>query len=127
MRMAVLLALLLVLQYSCKKKKEYVPATVAVYVKHHGALIPAAKVYVKYDAKEFPGTEASNYNDSAVCGVEGHGIGHTHFKDLAAGDYYFYSTGYDSTIMDEVIGGIGLTVGESEEKQELTLDIPVTE
>lgn len=119
--------ILLLLHAGCKKKKGNVPADVAVYVKHHGALIPGAKVYVKHNAKEFPGTERGLYNDSAVCGVTGHGIGHAHFKDLAAGDHYFYSTGYDSTIMDDVMGGIGLTVGESEEKQELTLDIPVTE
>src|ERR1043165_9689295 len=104
--------MLLLVQAACKKKKDSVPADVAVYVKHHGVLIPGAKVYVKYNAKEFPGTELGAYNDSATCGVTDHAKGHTHFKDLPAGDYYFYSTGYDSSILYDVVGGIGLTAGE---------------
>lgn len=119
--------LLFVSLCSCIRKKEHVPADVAVNVKHHGELIPAAKVYVKYNASEFPGTDANLYNDSAVAGTEGHAKGHAHFKDLPAGNYYFYSTGYDSTIMDDVMGGIGFSVPESETKQDLELNIPVTE
>ena len=119
--------LLLVSISSCNRDKEKLPADVAVYVKHHGALIPGAKVYVKYNASEFPGTDVSLYNDSATTGTDGEANGHAHFEDLSAGNYYFYSTGYDSTIMDDVMGGIGLNVPESETKKELELDIPVTE
>jgi hypothetical protein len=113
--------------YSCKKDKKSVPADVAVYVKHHGALIPGAKIYVKHNASEFPGTDPASYDDSATAGTEEHAKGHAHFEGLNAGTHYFYSTGYDSTIMEDVMGGISLTVEEREEKQELTLDIPVTE
>lgn len=122
----ILLLALLVTVCSCRKEKN-TPADVSVYVKHHGLLIPGAKVYVKHNAAEFPGTDGSLYNDSATCGTHGHAIGHAHFTGLATGNHYFYSTGYDSTIMDEVIGGIGLNVPASDKKQELTLDIPVTE
>lgn len=111
----------------CRKDKKSAPADVEVYVKHHGALIPSAKVYVKSNAEEFPGTTPSLYDDSATTGGVGDASGQAHFEDLTAGSYYFYATGYDSTIMDDVMGGISLTIEEKEEKQELTLDIPVTE
>ena len=110
---------------ACKKKAE--KADVAVYVKHHGVLISGATVYVKYNAEEFPGTDPSLYDESKVCGTTGHGIGHAHFEGLDAGNHYFYSVGYDSTIMDDVMGCIGLKIEESSVKQDLDLDIPVTE
>jgi hypothetical protein len=113
--------------YSCKKDKKSVPADVAVYVKHHGALIPGATVHVKHGSGEFPGTDPALYDETAMAGTTDHSKGHAHFEGLAAGKHYFYATGYDSTIMDDVMGGISLTIEEREEKQELTLDIPVTE
>jgi hypothetical protein len=121
------LILLLLPLMACKKEKKSVAADVAVYVKHHGALIPGAKIYVKHNAAEFPGTDVSSYDDSATAGTDEHTKGHAHFEGLNAGTHYFYSTGYDSTIMDDVMGGISLAIEEREEKQELTLDIPVTE
>jgi hypothetical protein len=96
-------------------------------VKHHGVLIPGATVYVKYNSKEFPGTDVSMYDASKVSGASGHGAGHAHFEGLEAGSHYFYAVGYDSTILDDVMGGIGLEIKNSETKQELDLDIPVTE
>lgn len=123
----ILLVLFFFSLLSCKKKKNDVPADVAVFVKHHGQLIPGAMVYIKYNSNEFPGTDLSLYNDSAHAGTTGHAAGHAHFENLDAGDYYFYSTGYDSTISDDVMGGVKLHINESEEKQELNLDIPVTE
>jgi hypothetical protein len=112
---------------NCKKAGSGGKAEVAVFVKHHERLIPAAMVYVKYNAKEFPGADVSKYDLSAVCGNIGEARGHTHIKDLRYGYYYFYSVGYDSAISQTVTGGIALHIKYSERKKEIDLDVPVTE
>lgn len=97
----------------------------AIFVKHHAELIPGAVVYIKYGAKEQPGTDPSDYDDSAVCGTDGHHKGHTHFENLQKGDYYIYSVGYDSTINEVVRGGIPFEI--KVKTGEVTVDVPVTE
>ncbi|MDQ3191100.1 MAG: hypothetical protein M3Q58_05850 [Bacteroidota bacterium] len=111
--------------FSCKKEGVGGKVELAVFVKHHKELIPNAVVYIKYGAKEFPGPDSENYDDSAICGSDVHHLGHTHFKDLKKGDYYLYSVGYDSTINLPVTGGIPVQI--KEKAGEVTVDIPVTE
>lgn len=118
---------IIVFTTACKKAGSGGDASVALFVKHHGNLIPAAKVYVKYNSKEFPGSDVTKYDLSVVCGSSGHSAGHAHLKNLRWGDYYFYSEGFDSTISQKVTGGIALQIRRSERKKEITLDIPVTE
>jgi len=102
-------------------------AGISVYVRHHEVAIPGATVYVKYNEKEFPGTDVTKYNLSVVCGDSGHSSGHTHIRNLKQGYYYFYSVGFDSSLMQAVSGGISLHIKHSERKKEAELNIPVTE
>jgi hypothetical protein len=111
----------------CHKAGSGGQAEVAVYVKHHSKLIPGATVYVKYNAKDFPGTDLSKYDQAATCGTLGEAQGHTHIKNLKYGYYYFYSEGYDSSIMQKVTGGIPFHIKYSQRKEETELDVPVTE
>jgi hypothetical protein len=117
----------MIIGLSCKKAGSGGKAEVAVYVSHHGNLIPGATVYVKYNEKEFPGEELDHYNTSAVCGVKAESKGHTHIKGLRQGYYYFYAVGFDSSISQKVSGGISLHISYSERKKEKRLEIPVTE
>jgi hypothetical protein len=119
----ILISSLLVI--SCNKPGTGGDVSLAVWVKHHNELIPGAIVYIKYGAREFPGTDVSKYDDKAVCGTEGHGLGHTHFKNLRKGRYYLYSVGWDHAINMEVTGGIPVVIDQK--AGELMVTVPVTE
>jgi len=111
----------------CKKAGSGGRAELSVYVKHHEALIPGATVYLKYNAKEYPGAGPENYDLSAETGVVGHSSGHTHFKNLKPGFYYLYSVGYDSSIVQTVSGGVGIQIKYKSRKSETEVTVPVTE
>lgn len=108
---------------SCKKNGTGGDATVAAITKHHDREIPFSTVYIKYGAKEFPGTDVSKYDASQKTDKEGH----THFEGLRYGDYYFYGVGYDSVAQAVVKGGVGLKIKRKERKQEFELKVPITE
>jgi hypothetical protein len=108
---------------ACKKNDTGGQAEVAAFAKHHDKIIPFAKVYIKYGAKEFPGEELSKYDDSKLTDKEGH----VHFENLRYGNYYFYGVGYDSAIQMPVRGGISLKIKWSERKKDINLNVPVTE
>jgi len=119
------ICLLLVFSVSCKRDGAGGDAEISVHVKHHDNLIPGAKVYIKYGAKDFPGSDVSQYNDSKEAGTVGHSKGHTHFPNLLKGDYYLYSVAYDSSISMQVSGGIYVKIKKKGE--EIETDVPVTE
>lgn len=108
---------------SCKKSNTGGEVTVAAITKHHDRLIPFSMVYVKYGADEFPGDDLSKYNASQQTDKEGH----THFKNLRYGKYYFYGVGYDSISQATVRGGVALKVKWKERKNKIELPVPVTE
>ena len=107
---------------ACKKEGKGGKATITGHVKHHEVHIPDAIVYIKYGATELPGTNASDYDDQAVASS---GDGHYEFEELKKGDYYLYSTGYDSTISEIVLGGTPVKIKKKSEIVEI--DIPVAE
>ena len=123
--LSVFLFFLILLNLSCKKEGVGGKSDLSVFVKHHENLIPNAVVYIKYGATEFPGHESQNYDNSAICGSEGHEAGHTDFKGLKKGFYYLYSVGWDSTIQMAVSGGIPIVINQK--AGEMTVDIPVVE
>ena len=123
----VFLAITLVVSSSCVKEGSGGNAKIAIWVKHHDKLIPAATVYIKYGTNDFPGDEVSLYDDAEVCGTTGEDEGHTHFHDLNRGNYYLYAVGYDSASAQTVKGGIPLTIKKADQDGETDVDVPVTE
>lgn len=105
---------------SCHKEGTGGKSSVSGSVKHHSALIPNSVVYIKYGAKEFPGTNTSLYDASVTADANAH----YEFKNLRKGDYYLYGVGYDNTIMETVTGGIAVTLKYNKES---STDVPVTE
>lgn len=95
--------------------------TIIATAKHHGVIIPEATIYIKYNAKEFPGENLSLYDDYKTTGKEGK----VKFEGLKRGDYYFYGIGYDSTIKQTVVGGIPVQI--LQKAGEKLIDVPVTE
>lgn len=105
---------------SCHKEGPGGKSAVTGYVAHHSHKIPNAIVYIKYNATEFPGADVSKYDASVTADANGYYL----IKDLYKGDYYVYGFGYDSSIQENVVGGIGVKLKRNETK---TTDIPVTE
>lgn len=71
-----------------------------VDVRHHQWGVPGIPVYLKYNASEFPGTNTSLYNRSAVTSQNGS----VQFNELSLGNYYLYARGYDPAWGDTVCG-----------------------
>ncbi|MCB9232061.1 MAG: hypothetical protein H6581_10380 [Bacteroidia bacterium] len=96
-------------------------AQVTGLVRHHSKAIPNATVYIKFDATESPGTDAALYDAS----VEADEFGAYTVSELKRGDYFFFGSGYDSTISLPVVGGIPVHIDGN--KDQLTINVPVTE
>lgn len=107
---------------SCKKAGTGGQVTVAAIPQHHGKSIYGATVYVKFNTKDSPGTDAANYDMTLVGDATEE---HIHVEGLKKGDYYFYAVGYDSAISMPVYGGVPLTI--KEKSGEIDLEIPVVE
>ena len=114
-----LLALLFL--FSCGKEGPGGKAAIKGSVKHHSTLIPGAVVYIKYGAKDSPGTNVTYYDASVTADSKAH----YEFADLRAGDYYLFRVGFDSSIVMTVSGGIPVVIKSKTET--VTIDVPVTE
>lgn len=108
---------------SCKKDGTGGNASIAAYTYHHGAAINFPTVYVKFGAKEKPANPTSDY-DLKLVGVHDN---HVHIEDLRYGDYYLYATGFDSSIMLPVSGGVPVKLKWGQRKEETEVNIAVTE
>ena len=110
--------------FSCKKNDTGGEATVVAFPKHHAQEIKGATVYVKFGATELPSDPTTNY-DMKVLGDSSEN--HIHIEHLRYGKYYLYAVGYDSTIMQQVTGGEAVKIRWKERKEEIDVDIHVTE
>ncbi len=110
---------------SCTKAGLGGEASITAFPKHHEQPIPGCYVYIKYDAKEFPGTDISIYDDFQIAEEEPGQDPHVHFGELENGEYYLYGVGFDSSINAEVTGGIPIEI--KEERSETDIVLPVTE
>ena len=104
----------------CKKNQAGGDSEISGVVAHHSQTIPNATVYIKYNAKEFPGKDSSVYDTSVKCDAEGFYT----FK-CYKGDYYLYATGLDkSSPPDYVKGGAPVSIRKNEK---VRADLAVTE
>lgn len=111
---------ILLIVSSCTKEGTGGSSTVSGTVLHHSTPIPNCVVYIKYDAKEFPGNNTSLYDASVTADINAH----YEFKGLRDGDYYLYGVGYDNAIGETVTGGIGVKLKYN---KTTNTNIPVTE
>jgi len=116
-------ALLVFSFFSCKKGDTGGSASVTAYVNHHGKAINLPVIYVKFDAKKQPSDPTNDYDLK----IQGSHDNHAHIKELRYGNYYLYATGFDSTAMKNVKGGVALTIKWSERRLGKEVQIEVSE
>lgn len=120
----VLILLMMITITSCTKEGLGGNATIVANVSHHEVPIKGATVCVKFNAKELPGANPSDY-DLTVTGSDSESL--VRINGLEKGDYYLYAFGYDSTIQQNVQGGLYVKIQYSERKSEKSVSLGVTE
>ena len=116
-----LLLLAIALVVSCTKEGMGGKATIKGMAMHHSQMVSGATVYIKYNATELPGTNVTYYDDH----VSSDANADFQFSDLKKGDYYLFAVGFDSTISQQVSGGVHVEIKKKTET--MTISIPVTE
>lgn len=120
----VILALFLFTQ-SCKKKcigGDGGSLTIVAFPKHHGVDTKPLWAFVKFDTKDFPGTNPSSY-DLQIAGDTTEN--HIEIEDVNCGDYYIYMMSIDPGINDTVVGGVPFSTEET--TGEVNVNVAVTE
>lgn len=79
--------------FSCKRNQLGGKAEIKGQVKHHLKIIPGATVYIKFNAKEFPGSDVSLYDDKVTADANGN-----YTIKCFKGNYYLYGVGYDEDV-----------------------------
>ncbi len=118
-KLSLLILVISFIYTSCTKPGLGGEAEIHIDAKHHSVLIPYTTVYIKYDAKDFPGDDLSKYDASITTDAMAHG----HFHDLKKGNYYIYGVGFDSTINQAVTGGMKVKISKKDEMVDVTLQI----
>lgn len=93
-------------------------ASIEITSRHHGNNIDSVTVYIKYNSSD----AGSVYDDSAkaVHDIDGKPV--ASFGSLKKGKYYLYGRGWDTTISNNVVGGIPLSITE-DRKYEISLSV----
>ncbi|HEV7231146.1 MAG TPA: hypothetical protein VGO45_07455 [Bacteroidia bacterium] len=119
-----LFAFTLVVIQSCCKGGSGGSAELVCTVFHHSKPIPGATVYIKYNAKDFPGADPSAYSTQLKATGNSNTVT---FTGLHCGDYYLYGTGFDSALGLPVTGGLHFQIKYSDRKKQESTTVAVTE
>ncbi len=107
---------------ACKKNELGGNAVIEGTTKHHNKIISKASVFIKFNTKEFPGSDTNLYDAKVRVDDKGY------FKfNVYKGSYYIYAFGYDFAIPSpyHVVGGV--PVKNIRAKETITITVPVTE
>ncbi len=95
--------------FGCKKNQLGGKSNIKGKVMHHSTPIPDARVYIKFNATEFPGENVSSYDTYIDADHNGNFL----IDKIYRGNYYFYAVGVDPSIgitNNIVKGGVALKV-----------------
>lgn len=114
---------------ACTKESLDGEATLVVKPAHHGTPIVSSatyqdSVFVKFDATEIPADPTHDY-DALIVGAVGED--HIHVEHPTKGNYSIYCTGWDTSINERVKGGVVIEIKRKDRKDEIVVDVPVTE
>ena len=124
-----LFAALTFVMSSCKRAGEGGKATLVLTIKHHASPIVSQpnyldSVFVKFNTQEMPANPTQNY-DMLVVGNEGTEI--VRVPELKTGKYFIYATGFDQNDNARVTGGLPVKISFKERKDEIHIEVQVTE
>jgi hypothetical protein len=88
-------------------------------VLHHSRFIANSRVFIKFNAKEFPGTDTTKYDAKVFADAAGN-----YSIKCYKGDYYLFGFGFDDQLSLNVKGGVGVHIRNNES---ISIDVPVTE
>jgi hypothetical protein len=114
--------LLVLFVAACKKNELGGNAVIEGTIKHHNKVITKASAFIKFNAKEFPGSDTNLYDAKVRVDDKGY------FKfNVYKGSYYIYAFGYDYAIPSpyHVVGGV--PVKNIRAKETIIITVPVTE
>jgi len=103
----------------CRKEGPSGKAVIEGMVIHHAKPIPGSVVYIKYGAKESPGSDVTYYDES----VTANDSANYKFADLRKGDYYLFAVGYDSAGPYIVTGGIPVEIKKKTETAQADVQV----
>jgi hypothetical protein len=115
----VVLVFMMLVGSGCKKNQAGGSSSIKGTVAHHGLAIPYSRVFIKFNATEFPGADTTKYDVKIATAADG-----SYSVTLYQGSYYIYGYGYDATVKSVVAGGVPYKLRKNEEKK---LEVPVTE
>lgn len=127
-----LTATVLFLFAACSKEGLDGDATLVVKPAHHGDAIASSaaykdSVFIKFGVTEIP-TDPTHDYDALVVGEVGED--HVHVEHVNCGEYSVYCTGWDTIGTPDrgrVKGGVLVKIKRKERKEEIIVDVPVTE
>jgi hypothetical protein len=114
----------LMIAASCQKAGKGGDASIQGKVLHHEALIPNARIFIKYNTSNFPGTDTTKYDDK----VQSDNQGNYKFEGLKKGKYFLYGVGKDGVANGnpfDVVGGARVDINSK--KATVQFNVPVTE
>jgi hypothetical protein len=108
--------------WGCKKNQLGGSSVISGKVRHHSKSIAGASVFIKFNARDFPGDDTTIYDAKVQCDEYGNFV----IDDFYKGEYYLFSVGKDNAIPYPYLvkGGISFSIRKNEQ---LTRDIAVTE
>jgi hypothetical protein len=117
---------------SCKKEDKCTGGsggnlTLKVFMQHIDHAVVNLKnyrdtVYIKYNTKEYPGSDISKYDATIIGEWPGDFVS---IPNLQCGDYFIYGVGFESVHSYRVTGGIPFSTELKD--GELSVTIPVSE
>lgn len=121
MKKIVLLLIVFTLIVSCKKNQLGGKSSIHGKVAHHSRPIPYATVFIKFNAREFPGTDTMAYDDKVRADDRGE-----YTIKCYKGDYYLYGLGLDYAINPPYIvdGGTPVRVRN---REDVEIEVAVSE
>ena len=87
--------------FGCKKNQLGGKSNIKGKVQHHNKDIPFARVYIKFNAKDFPGENINNYDTY----VDADKNGSILIEHIYHGNYYFYAVGIDDALVTSTYNG----------------------
>lgn len=121
MRIRILFFITLFFSIACKKNQIGGKSDVVGVVKHHSSPMPGARVFIKFDTEDFPGSDTTKYDHRVIADQQGK------FKiSFYKGKYYLYGVVFDHSLNPPAWASGGLPI-KLRTNEDINITLAVTE